>query len=112
MTGIIISVVVHLVKNASGVRGAAHLVETNIMLGRPEGPISAPYQRKPHNLSMSTLIPIDENFSQSFMKGKVIEFFLFQLSDSRFLLLLNLFSMDLSTVDEYLSVMPSIRSLF
>lgn len=40
-----ISALAHGVKNAMGVRGAAHLVELNLLLGRPEGPTAAPGSR-------------------------------------------------------------------
>lgn len=37
MTGVIISVICRIVKNPAGVNSAAHVVELNVMLGRPEG---------------------------------------------------------------------------
>lgn len=42
VTGMIVSIVCPLRKNANGVHADAHIVELNIMLGRPVGPSSAP----------------------------------------------------------------------
>lgn len=49
-------------RNSTGVRGVAHLVELNVMLGRPEGLTPTSTVRiQGHSSSMSAVIPIGEH---------------------------------------------------
>lgn len=70
VTGVILSMVAHVAKNPISFRGTSHLVELNMMLGRPEGLGPAPSVRiRERPISMSTIVPIDEGLQRRDTEG-------------------------------------------